>query len=70
MIKNIKVGNILECLNCGKLFRLKQILLNEYQEGIECPHCKKAYDIHAYHLYGKEQKIEDVLDPGFDIGNW
>ena len=54
MIGNIEIGDMLQCLNCGSPFKLERIHDNGNREEIECPHCKKVYDTHAYHLHGKK----------------
>ena len=55
MIAEIKKGDTLECLNCKS-----PILINEQNfkfnwecEYVLCPKCKAAYDVQAYHFYGK-----------------
>lgn len=52
MIKEIKLGDKLFCLNCRKKFELKKIVATADAELIVCPHCKAGIDIQNYHLYG------------------
>lgn len=57
-LTEIKQGMKLKCLNCGNSILVsdetfKMDLVAEY---IECPHCKVAYDVQAYHEYSEEIK--------------
>jgi DNA-directed RNA polymerase subunit RPC12/RpoP len=64
MIGEIKVGYPIKCLECGKVFKLEKIRLDECAEYIDCPHCHCSKDVQVYHLHG--QRLTCIGEP-FDI---
>ena len=74
MISTIRQGDKLECLSCKKMFKVAGILISTdlSRKIILCPHCKKSFDVQAYHLYGELadddcEGYPDALNP-FEIG--
>ena len=54
MIRAIKLGDKVFCLDCGKKFELtdKTFKLSWDCEYIVCPHCGGAHDVQVYHAKG------------------
>lgn len=52
--KKVKVviskGDKLKCVNCGKVFKVKDIIVTPERELIECPYCWARRDIQEYHF--------------------
>ena len=46
----ISKGDKLECIDCGKVFKVKDIIVTPERELIECPHCRLRRDIQEYHF--------------------
>ena len=46
----ISKGDKLKCIDCGKVFKVKDIIVTPERELIECPHCKLRRDIQQYHF--------------------
>ena len=46
----ISKGDKLKCIDCGKVFKIKNIIVTPERELIECPHCKSRRDIQQYHF--------------------
>ena len=52
MIGHIENGTEVYCLSCNKIFPV-ELTLTFDGEYIRCPHCRKVYDVQAYHMHGK-----------------
>ena len=46
----ISEGDKLKCIDCGKVFKVKNIIITPERELIECPHCKLRRDVQQYHF--------------------
>lgn len=46
----ISKGDKLKCIDCGKVFKVKDIIVTPERELIECPHCRLRRDIQQYHF--------------------
>ena len=57
MISTIRPEERLKCLGCKKKFKVERILFSADMEReiISSPHCKKAFDVQAYHLHGEKE---------------
>ncbi len=55
-ISEIKKGDTIGCLDCGKPIKLddKTFIFDFDAEYIFCPHCKSKIDVQMYHLKGKK----------------
>jgi DNA-directed RNA polymerase subunit RPC12/RpoP len=51
----IKIGDTLKCVDCGKDFVLEQVKFDGNGEYIVCPHCDKKRDIQKYHIKNVEK---------------
>ena len=46
----ISKGDKLKCIDCGKVFKVKNIIITPERELIECPYCKLRRDVQQYHF--------------------
>ena len=46
----ISKGDKLKCIDCGRVFKVKNIIITPESELIECPHCKLRRDVQQYHF--------------------
>ena len=46
----ISKGDKLKCIDCGRVFKVKNIIITPEIELIECPHCKLRRDVQQYHF--------------------
>lgn len=55
MIKSIKRGDLLKCLNCGEkiVVDVDTFQINFTGEFVKCPHCGRSYDVQKYHMIGE-----------------
>ena len=52
-----------ECLECGKPIEINKntVMLTYDGEFVECPNCKKIFDMQAYHMHGKLVEQEEKM---------
>lgn len=54
MIRSIKIGETVKCLNCGEAIVIgsETVCFTFDAEYIRCPKCNKVIDMQLYHMYG------------------
>lgn len=66
MISEIKIGDILECANCGKpiIVSKQTFLLDADGEYIRCNDCNVTLDVRYYHRFGKYSTSKETENEG------